>query len=250
MKQTLTAIRKNVGPTLAVWLAAAGSMMAVVACHAPAADTAPKTDDQLLYEQARQELPEQDRLEIQVEEYRQELYIQNYLNLMLQAKAEAVSDDDCRSFFDQYGNDLKLEEPIVKGLVVKLPKSGRTNKELHGWLTQLSQGKDDCMPNLEQFCAQKAAVYDNFMSQWVRLSRLTDQLPITVVDARQFLAIKAYELNDQDYEFQFVVTDYRLAGEKQPYEWARQGILELLIQQKRETFRNELVKGLREGRDS
>ena len=206
------------------------------------------SDDELLYDVARRELPDQDLLNAQVEEYRQELFVQTYLNLMLQHKAEAVSEDECHAFYDQYGKELKLEEPIVKGLLVKVPAQAQRNKELHGWLTQLSQGKDECMAELEQYCAQRAAVYDNFSTQWVRLSRLTDYLPITVVEPRQFLSIKAYELNDQDYDYHFVVTDYRLNGEQQPYEWARQGILELLIEQKRDRFRHELVEQLKESK--
>lgn len=224
---------------------AALCVAAASSCHEQHVAQEPLTDDQLLYAQARLELPDQDKLESQVEEYRQELYIQTYLNQMLQIRAEAVTDEECRQFFDQYGQDLKLDDPIVKGLLVKLPSSVQKNRDLQNWLTQLSQGKEDCMADLEHFCSQRAVVYDNFNSHWVRLSRLTDQLPITVVEPRQFLAIKAYSISDQDYEYQFVVTDYRLAGEKQPYEWARQGILELLIQQKRETFRNELLEGLR-----
>ncbi len=206
----------------------------------------PETDDELLFDRALKELPDQDLLEQQVQQYRQDLYVQTYLSLMLQNKAEAVTEEECRAFFDQYGAELKMEEPIVKGLVVKLPLQKTKDKQLHSWLSQLSQGKDDCMAELEQFCAQRAAVYDNFTGQWVRLAHLTDYLPITVVEPRQFLSIKAYELSDQDYEYHFVVTDYRLDGEQQPYEWARQGIQDLLIEQRRDQFRRELVEQLKE----
>lgn len=226
--------------------AAAFCLAAASSCQEQKVSEGPKSDDQLLFEQAHQELPDQDLLEEQVEAYRQELFIQTYLNLMLQHKVDAVSEEDCKSFYDQFGQDLKLDEPIVKGILVKLPAQRTRNTQLHTWLTQLSQGKEDCMAELEQFCAQRAALYDNFNGQWVRLSHLTDQLPVTVVEPRQFLAIRAFDIIDQDYEYQYVVTDYRLAGEKQPFEWARQGILELLIQQKRENFRKELVEGLRQ----
>lgn len=226
--------------------AAAFCLAAASSCQEQKVSEGPKSDDQLLFEQALQELPDQDLLEEQVEAYRQELFIQTYLNLMLQHKVDAVSEEDCKSFYDQFGQDLKLDEPIVKGILVKLPAQRTRNTQLHTWLTQLSQGKEDCMAELEQFCAQRAALYDNFNGQWVRLSHLTDQLPVTVVEPRQFLSIRAFDIIDQDYEYQYVVTDYRLAGEKQPFEWARQGILELLIQQKRENFRKELVEGLRQ----
>lgn len=218
---------------------------AVLSCKEEKIDQQALTDDQLLYEQAKLELPDQSKLEEAVESYRQELYTQTYLNMMLQHKAEAVTDEDCKVFFDQYGQDLRLEEPIVKGLLIKVPVQTQKNKQLQTWLTQLSQGKDEVMSELEQFCMQRAVVYDNFCSHWVRLSRLTDQLPITVVEPKNFLALKAYELSDQDYEYHFLVTDYRLEGEAQPYEWARQGILDLLIQQKRENFSKELVEQIR-----
>lgn len=219
---------------------------AAVSCQQRKVAPRELSDDELLYQQSRQELPDQDLLEQQVEQYRIDLYVQTYLNQLLMAKSEAVTEQDCQTFFDEYGADMKLDENIVKGLIVKLPLQNRKNKELMSWLTQLSQGRDECMSELEQYCMQRAAHYDNFMSHWERLSRLTDQLPITVVEPRQFLAIKAYELSDQDYEYYFVVTDYRLEGERQPYEWAKSSIQELLVEKKRNSFRQELVNELRQ----
>lgn len=236
---------KHLGYHIVIVAVAALCAATASSCQDKKGPEVPLSDEQLLYNQALRELPDQDLLEQQVEQYRQELYIQTYLNLMLQSKAEAVTDEDCSAYYEAYGSDLKLDGPIVKGLLIKLPKQSKPNKELQGWLMQLSQGDDECMMELEQFCAQRAAVYDNFNNQWVRLNRLTDQLPITIVEPRHFLSIKAYSISDQDYDWQFVVTDYRLAGEKQPYDWARQGILELLIQQKRETFRQELITQLK-----
>lgn len=225
--------------------AAAFCLAAASSCREGVEPQQERSDEALLYALARRELPDQDRLEQQVEDYRRDLYIQTYLNQKLLLKVEAVADEDCKAFYDRYGKDLKLDEPILKGLLVKLPLQNKKNQELHNWLTQLSQGKEECMADLERFCAQKASVYDNFCNQWVRLDRLTDQIPLTIVDPRQFLAIKAFETTDADFEYHFVITDYRLAGEVQPYEWARQGILELLIQQRRETFQKELVDELR-----
>lgn len=219
---------------------------AVSSCQDNTQQPTPLTDDQLLYEQARHELPEQDKLEAMVDAYRQELYIEKYLNLLLEHKVEAVAEEECRAFYEEAGKELKMEEPIVKGLVIKLPLQNQKNTQLHNWLVQLSQGKEDCMAEVEKFCSQRASSYDNFMSYWVRLNHLTDQLPITVVEPRQFLAIKAYEIVDQDYEYHYVVTDYRLPGEVQPYEWAKSDILDLLVQRKRATFRDELIKQLRE----
>lgn len=219
---------------------------AVSSCQDKPAQQVPLSDDQLLYDQARLELPEQDQLEEMVDAYRRELYIEKYLNLLLEHKVEAVAEEECRRFYDEFGKDLKMEEAIVKGLIIKTPLQNRKNTQLHNWLVQLSQGKEDCMVELEQWCSQRASSYDNFMNYWVRLNRLTDQLPVTVVDPRQFLSIKAYEMDDQDYEYHFVVTDYRLAGEVQPYEWAKSDILDLLVQRRRASFRDELVKQLRE----
>lgn len=228
--------------------AAALGLAAASSCREEAPEQPERSDEALLYDLAKRELPDLDRLEQQVEDYRRDLYIQTYLNQKLLLKADAVADEDCKAFYDKYGKELKLDEPIVKGLLVKLPLQNKKNAELRTWLTQLSQGKEECLADLERFCAQKASVYDNFCNQWVRLNRLTDQLPITIVEPRQFLAIRAFETSDAEYEYHYVITDYRLAGEVQPYEWARQGILELLIQQRRETFRRELIEQLRGNR--
>lgn len=229
------------------WAVAAWCVAAASSCQDNKVEPAEQTDEQLLYAMAMRELPDRDMLDQQVEQYRHELYVQTYLNLMLRHHAEAVTDEECQAFYDQYGRDMKLDEPIVKGLLVKLPSntSGQGVKELKNWMKQLSQGNDECLPDLELYCNQRAALADNCLSRWVRFDHIADQLPVTVVEPRQFLAIKTYEMTDQGYDYYLVVTDYRLPGEVQPYEWARQGILELLVERKRDTFRHELIEQIR-----
>lgn len=229
---------------LVTWLVASG-------CAEPApTPVADLTDEELLYQQALTSLPDLPEIERQVVRYRRQLVVERYLQQMLQSHVEAVSEADCRTYYDQDPKLLRLRSPIVKGLLVKLPATTRHASQLRDWMRQLSMGKTDCMADLDAYCQQRGVLYDTFLNQWADLSRLTDPLPVTVVDSHQFLAIKSYELSDDEYLYLFVVTDYRLAGEVQPFEYALPAIRNELMQQRRTAFRHQLIKALRQQQET
>lgn len=204
-------------------------------------------DEQMMYEQGLRNLPQLDQLNQQVEEYRRNLIIQNYENDLINSRMESViSEEESMEFYNKYQKQLRMEQPIIQGVFVKLLSNSSKIKEVKKWLEELNNGKTDCIEEFDQYGMHRAADYDNFFDTWVDLYRLTDKLPVTVVDAASFLKCKTYDLQDDDYHYLFVIKDYRLTGETQPYEFAKSDIYELLMQQRKKSERIKLLKEMKE----
>ena len=200
-------------------------------------------NEQLLYQQGLSKLPDLEELEQQVTQYRRDLIARTYQSARLAIYNDEVSEDECLAFYEKCKKDLKLQDPIVQGIYIQLLANATKVKELKDWLKQIQHGTMDHAEELEQFCQQRAVDYDAFMDQWVDMRRLTDRLPNKLYAPIQ---CQVYQQKDNDYIYLFLISDYKSAGTEQPYEFCRKELLEMIIEQKQDDFRNQLEKDLKE----
>ena len=204
-------------------------------------------DQRIMYEQGMRNLPDIDQLNAQAENYRHNLIAQSYENELLQVRANnEISIQDIQDFYDRYSKHLRLDHPIIKGVYVKLLQNTSKLDQVRRWMKSLNAGDQDIIPELDEFGNMRAVEYDNFYDQWVDMYQLSDKLPVTVVDAASFLKCKTYEMKDDQYYYLFVIRDYRLAGEIQPFEYAKSDVYDVLMHQRRQEFRRKLIEELRE----
>lgn len=202
-------------------------------------------DEHMLYEQGVRNLPNLDELNQLVEEYRRTLISQRYENEILERYvSEDITEAECVDFYEKYSKQLTVEYPIIQGVFVKVLNNSSKIKDVKKWLEALGKGETDCIEEFDQYGIHLAADYDNFYDTWVSLYRLSDKLPLTVVDPAQFLKRKTYELKDDDYNYLFVIKDFRLSGESAPYEYAKQDVYELLANKKRKQIQARLHEDL------
>jgi len=203
-------------------------------------------DEQVMYQQGVKNLPNIDQIEKQVSDYRRDLISQNYENELLRTRiSDEVFEEECAEFYNKYSKQLRLDQPIIQGVFIKLLANSSKVGEVRNWLKSLNDGKTDCIEELDQYGTRRAADYDNYLDSWVDLYRLTSKLPETVVDPASFLKCKTYEMKDQDYYYLFLIKDYRLKNEVQPFEHAKPEIVEILIQQKRQAAHSKLHEDLK-----
>lgn len=204
-------------------------------------------DSHVMYEQGLRTLPDLDILNRQVEDYRRDLIAQHYENELLRLRvSEEISDQDIEAFYEKYSKQLKLEQPIVQGVFIKLLRNTSRLDQVRRWLKSLNDGNTDCMADLDEQGNMRAADYENFYDTWIDFYSLSDKLPETVVDAASFLKCKTYEMSDDEYYYMFVIKDYRLTGEISPLEYTKADIYEILIQQRRHNTRLKLIEDLKE----
>ena len=204
-------------------------------------------DQRIMYEQGMRNLPDIDQLNAQAENYRHNLIAQSYENELLKVRANnEISIQDIQDFYDRYSKQLRLDHPIIQGVYVKLLQNTSKLDQVRRWMKSLNAGDQDIIPELDEFGNMRAVEYDNFYDQWVDMYQLSDKLPVTVVDAASFLKCKTYEMKDDQYYYLFVIRDYRLAGEIQPFEYAKSDVYDVLMHQRRQEFRRKLIEELRE----
>ena len=204
-------------------------------------------DQRIMYEQGMRNLPDIDQLNAQAENYRHNLIAQSYENELLKVRANnEISILDIQDFYDRYSKQLRLDHPIIQGVYVKLLQNTSKLDQVRRWMKSLNAGDQDIIPELDEFGNMRAVEYDNFYDQWVDMYQLSDKLPVTVVDAASFLKCKTYEMKDDQYYYLFVIRDYRLAGEIQPFEYAKSDVYDVLMHQRRQEFRRKLIEELRE----
>jgi len=203
-------------------------------------------NEQLLYQQGLKNVPNLEDLEREAAQYRRDLIARTYQSERLAIYSEEVSVEECMAFYEKCKRQLKLDYPIIQGMYVKVLVNSTKVNDIKAWLKEIQDGKMDHAEELEQFCQQRAVDYDAFTDQWVDMRRLTDRLPTKVYDAGLFLRRQVYQQKDKEYIYIFMISDFHLAGEIQPYEFCHEDIHNMLIQQKQENFRIKLQQDLRD----
>lgn len=199
-------------------------------------------DTQLLYEQGLRSLPNLDEIEMMVEEYRRRLVAQRYETELLRERLGEVSDEDCALYYEEHAASLRLSEPVVQYLWVRLPVRSARLDFVRGVMKQLGSGDYDDLELLENYCAQHAIEFDNALMQWMPLTRLAGRMPqLSPTEPTRRLQ----EIKEGDDVILYILRDYRAAGDEAPYECALRDIRELLAQQRRADFHNRLLQDLR-----
>lgn len=202
-------------------------------------------DERLLYTQGIKHVRNIEALEAQVEEYRCALISQTYETQLLESKVGEVTNDECWMFYECHATQLKLESPVIQGLFIKIPTSAPQSDKLREWLKGLESGELENIEQLESYCFQWAAAYDNFFHDWIDLQVLIDNIPGSKIAPEEFISRKGrHEVADSAYMYMVFIKDYRLEGQPQPYEYALSGIRETLRKEKLQAFREELYRRL------
>jgi len=203
-------------------------------------------DQELIYQQGATHLGNYRELMSQVEQYKRSLISQNYEKALLQTHEKEVTDEECEVFYALYGSQMKLSEPIVKGLYVKIPADKKKQKSLKDWLVKLQKGNTDITEELEQYCQLRAVDYDVFFEQWHPMTYVTDRLPEQVVDPASFLKLKLYEMTDDEFAYFLLITDFRLEGEEAPFEYIVPEIRPILLNQRRRELLKSIYQDMRQ----
>lgn len=201
-------------------------------------------NEQMLYEQGRQNLPNLHELEEQVEGYRRRLIAQSYENELLRERLGEVSDEECLRYYEAHNASMRLSGPVIRCLSVRLPARSTRLETVRRWMKELCDGNDDSLEELETYCTQHGVDLDNGLMQWSAPSRLTGRISASI-PAPTAPTRRPQEVKDGDVVLLYIVRDSRSAGDVQPYEYARPAIRQQLAQQRRSEFHRRLLHDLR-----
>lgn len=192
-------------------------------------------NEELIYEKAKQNIPDQSQIDQLVEDYRQSLTIYTYLEQLLRdALAKKISENDLQSYYNQNSENLKLETCLIKGLFLKVPASSPELPNLRKWYQSNSA---ESRENIRKASIQNAVIYDYFYDKWLNLEDITVNMPHVSSDLSQFVkSNKNFETSDSTFVYLLHIESYALPGATAPYEYVKSQIFDILMSKSREEF--------------
>lgn len=192
-------------------------------------------NDELIYEKAKQNVTDQDRINQLVENYRQSLMVFTYLEQLLKEElTRKITENELKNYYDNNPGDFKLESSLVKGLFLKIPKSAPELNNLRQWYKQNTEAAKE---NVEKASIQNTVIYDYFYDRWTSIDDVISNMPIPIDDKNQFVKTnKNFEAQDSVYVYLLHIEEYALAGTTAPFVYAKSQITDILINKNREKF--------------
>ena len=200
-------------------------------------------EDVLLYEKAQSNIPNSDEIDKLVENYRKALIMHTYQQeLINQTLSEEISEAELTGYYEKHQELFKVERPLMKGLFIKVPLTAPQLGSVRRWYKTETR---EAVEHLEKYSLQNAVKYEYFYNKWVPVTDVLDLIPLKEAAPEEYInKHRQVELKDTAFCYFLNVSDYRGAGEEKPYEFARSEVKDLLVNQKRVNFMEQVKNDL------
>lgn len=203
----------------------------------------------MLSDVASENVEEFENINRLAEDYRDNLIIERYLRSKVK-EAPGVSDRDIRTYYEEHAEELKLSQPLVKGIYIKVADSEENLADIRRWMAAASPAAVD---KIEKSGLRQASQYEYFKDNWIEWDEVADQIPYRFYDADAFLsATKDFETSYSGSTYLLHIYEYLPSGSPMPFEYASGIIAEILGKQGKASYRMNLLsslyaKGVRDG---
>ncbi len=178
-----------------------------------------------------------------IDEYRTSLLVHLYQQKMLEQKySPLITSREIEEYYNKMQENFKLQDNILKGLLIKVPKSTPDLAKVRDWCRRF---KPENMVELETWSFQNARLFDQFLDNWVPFQRINANLPIPLKNEASFLLYnRFYETSDDGFRYFLVITDHHTINETAPLSYVEERIKAILLNKKRVEFIKNLEKEL------
>jgi len=191
--------------------------------------------DVLMYENAKRNITNKNEIEELVESYRKSLTIHQYQQKMIEQRLpKEASEEEVKAFYTQYSDQLILKENIIKGLLLIIPQKAPKLSTVRSWV---QSGNSKSLESIEKYSLQNAISYDYFGDKWLPLSEILKRIPLKIEDPSKFLSSNRFvETSDSTEHFFLRIESFRLSGQVEPFEMAKDRIGNILLNKKKADF--------------
>lgn len=192
--------------------------------------------DELMYSEAEGMKGERAReIERLVASYRRALYVQAYERSLIERRMpKTIPDSTIVQVYDQMSDRFILDESIVRGILVVVPKEARDIAKLRGWMAK------EKLDEIEKYAYASASGYELFTDRWMKTTELLAQMPTDRAALEAALKTKnQIEVSDSLKTYLLQVTEKQLRGEKMPMEYARPEIEKIVLNARETEFLNK-----------
>jgi len=191
--------------------------------------------DVLIYENAKRNITNAEEIDQLVESYRKSLTIHQYQQKMIEQKLpKEPSEEELKAFYAEYSNQLVLKENIIKGLLLIIPKNATKLNQVRSWV---QSGNVKSLENIDKYSLQNAISYDYFGNKWLPLSEILKRMPLKIEDPSKFVSSNRFvEIADSSEHYFLRIESFKLSGQVEPYEMAKDRIINILLNKKKADF--------------
>ena len=191
--------------------------------------------DVLMYENAKRNVTNINEIDELVENYRKSLTIHQYQQKMIEQRLpKEPSEVDLKAFYTQYSAQLVLKENIIKGLLLIIPQKAPKMSNVRSWV---QSGNTKSLESIEKYSLQNAISYDYFGDKWLPLSEILKRIPLKVEDPSRFLSSNRFvETSDSTQHYFLRIESFKLSGQVEPYEMAKDRISNILLNKQKADF--------------
>mgnify|MGYP003607458340 FL=1 len=191
--------------------------------------------DVLMYENAKRNITNKAEIDALMEDYKKSLTIHQYQQKMLEQRLpKEPTEEELKTFYDQYSDQLVLKNAIIKGILLIVPANAPKLANARSWV---QSGSDDALGNLDKYSIQNAISYDYFGDKWIPLSDVLKKVPLQVEDVNSFLSSRRFvELSDSTRHYFLKINSYKTAGQVEPFEMAKPKISNIILNKLKTDF--------------
>lgn len=185
-------------------------------------------EEALFYNVALRNVPVTDDIEKLVESYKRSLILNIYQEgLVEQHLRLEVSADDVQKFYEENIAMFELEEPVLKGLFLKVPADAPKINSLRSWYK--SRDIVD-LEKLDKYSLANDVVYEPSYESWVRLAQIASKTTLTLDElVQRIMRSRNLEFRDKEFVYFLSVDSFVNKGAYKPIELVEGEIRELVI---------------------
>ena len=201
-------------------------------------------EDALLFDKAEGNIPDNDKISKLVENYRRALIMHTYQEELVNQKlANDISEEEINAYYEKNKELFRLDNPLVKGLSIKVPLSSPDLGNVRVWYRKNNQ---DVIEKLEKYSLRNAVSYDYFYDRWTSVPDVAAKIPLKVLDtdANYLDKNRNVEVKDTAFCYFLHIEDFLGKDKQKPLDFARDEIKEILINLKRVEFINKVKEDL------
>lgn len=172
------------------------------------------------------------QIETMVNDYRRTLYAQAYEERLVDKRmSKTITDSTVLALYQQMPERFKLDESIMKGMLVVVPSDAPNIPKLRQWMAAQSLDK------IEKYAYQNASGYELFTEQWKTTTEIIRLVPMERADLENRLkGTNHIEVADSSKIYLLQITDKNMRGEAMPVEYARPQIEQIILNARRVEF--------------
>ena len=199
--------------------------------------------ERLFYNKAAENVASTVDIESMVEKYRTGLILSIYQDgLVNQQLVSDISMDDVEAFYKENEAMFELEEPMFRGLLLKVSDKSPNISRVRAWCMRHSS---EDLDHIEKYSLANEALYNGFLEEWRTVSDIARQTPLSEYQLNERLKRKeTIEFKHGGYTY-FVSADSLIQqGDRKPLEMVVSEVKELLVNSRRAGFIKEKKRSL------